>query len=61
VEIASRGKSAFFGRNPKIGRSSVEDYTESLRRCSNIDLSVVLGVEVVDDFDLRVGIDVGSE
>ena len=59
MQITGWGKLALFGRDPKVGGSCVENNTEGLERSSDSNFTIVLGVQVVMDFDFRIAIKLG--
>lgn len=47
-------------RNPEVGRTSVKDYFEGLSWSSDFDLSIVLGIHGIVDYNILTTVE-GSE
>lgn len=60
MKVASGGESALLGWDPQVAGASIEDNLKVLDGSSNTDLTIVLGIEIVIDFDFGVGVDVGE-
>lgn len=58
VEVTSSWESAFLWWHPQVWWSSIENYTESLGWSSDPYLPVILSIEIVQYFNLRVSVDV---